>query len=187
MCLPYYYRFMKTCNKCNQEFPSTIWIEGKRKFLNKRSYCLVCSPLHNRRGYDLRKAKRPNSKSCPICSRWFKYTKNNICSSCRTSLLRYQQRKQAYEILGNQCKKCGENDADVLTCHHRNPDEKSFELSTAWGSIAWELIERELSKCDLLCANCHLKIHANENQCRFKLIEQYLNRPHGEIGSTQQT
>lgn len=52
---------------------------------------------------------------------------------------------------------------------------------TAWGNIAWNLIVEELKKCDLLCANCHLKFHVNENQKKFKLVEEYY-RPHGGIG-----
>lgn len=117
-------------------------------------------------------------KICPICSKVSKWTKNDVCSSCRAAWQRYKQRTQAYEILGNKCIKCGINDADVLTCHHRNPADKKFMLCVAWGNIAWDLIVEELSKCDLLCANCHLKIHANENQKRFKLVEGYY-RPHG--------
>lgn len=184
---------MKVCKKCNQEFPSSTWINGKQRYLHRRSYCLTCSPLHEFKGYGIRKEHtrsktcKYNHKQCPICDRIFKYTKSDICTACRTALLRHEQRTKAYEILGNKCKNCGKDDPDVLTCHHRNPDEKKFNLCNAWGSIAWELIEIELRKCDLLCANCHLKIHANENQNRFKLIENYLKRPHGEIGSTQQT
>lgn len=122
-------------------------------------------------------------KTCPICSKVFNWTKNDVCSSCRVAWLRYKQRSKAYEILGNECVKCGNNDQDVLTCHHRKPKEKSFMLCSAWGSIAWELIVDELKKCELLCANCHLKFHANENQKRFKLVENYY-RPHGGMAYT---
>lgn len=117
-----------------------------------------------------------SNKICPVCRREFKYNKNDVCSTCRIALLRYKQRKAAYAILGNICKRCGEDDSDVLTCHHRNPDDKCFELSIAWGNIAWDTILLELKKCDLVCSNCHLKIHAASNQKRFKLVEAYLGR-----------
>lgn len=165
---------MKICKKCNQEFPSSTWINGKQRYLHKRSYCLECSPLHKFKGYEIRKEQTPDKKKCPICQRVFKYTKNNVCTACRTALLRYEQRGRAYALLGSKCKNCSEDDPDILTCHHRNPDEKKFNLCSAWGNIAWELIEIELKKCDLLCANCHMKTHANENQSRFKLITEYL-------------
>lgn len=37
---------MKKCLKCGNSFPITVYIEGKRKSLNKRCYCLDCSPYN---------------------------------------------------------------------------------------------------------------------------------------------
>lgn len=88
------------------------------------------------------------------------------------AFLRYNQRTTAYNFLGGKCK-CGESDYDVLTLHHRNPEEKKFALSEAWGRYSWGVIFEEVKKCTLLCANCHLKLHANENQKSFKMVEAY--------------
>ncbi|MBX3063171.1 MAG: hypothetical protein KF726_09365 [Anaerolineae bacterium] len=35
---------MMVCEKCGASFPTAIWIDGKRRILNKRRYCLICSP-----------------------------------------------------------------------------------------------------------------------------------------------
>jgi len=35
---------MPICAKCNIQFPNAIYVEGKRKTLHKRKYCLECSP-----------------------------------------------------------------------------------------------------------------------------------------------
>src|SRR5271165_765550 len=116
------------CKQCNSKFPPSTIIDGKRVWLKTRSYCLDCSPLFSRNGYGYRKAKTPDTKVCPICDRNFKYQKNSVCTACRSTYQRHLKRSRAYEILGNKCVNCGIDDPDVLTCHHKNPEDKSFEL-----------------------------------------------------------
>ena len=59
------------------------------------------------------------------------------------------------------CQRCGENHPATLDFHHRNPKEKEILISQAvhngWGS---ERILKEIEKCDVLCANCHKRLHA---------------------------
>lgn len=66
------------------------------------------------------------------------------------------------------CKHCGENHPAVLQFHHRNPGEKEFEVSAfiyhQKGGL--KKLEAEIAKCDVLCANCHLKYHyINSPRC----------------------
>lgn len=58
------------------------------------------------------------------------------------------------------CIKCGEKNAACLQFHHRNPDDKKMEIATALAN-GWciKRILTEIEKCDVLCANCHQKIH----------------------------
>lgn len=59
------------------------------------------------------------------------------------------------------CKNCGEDERVCLCYHHTNPEEKEFELSDAAGiDLGKEKIKEELQKCEVLCANCHRKVHA---------------------------
>ena len=46
----------------------------------------------------------------------------------------------------------------ALKFHHRDPLTKSFGIG---GSHCrkWELLIKELDKCDLVCSNCHDEIH----------------------------
>jgi len=55
------HRLEKTCEKCNIVFFQTVKINGKIKSLNKRKYCLICSPFgkNNRRNLN-----GDNSKRC---------------------------------------------------------------------------------------------------------------------------
>lgn len=58
------------------------------------------------------------------------------------------------------CARCGHRVPAALDLHHRTPGEKEFALSAAYSrSIA--AIRSELSKCEVLCANCHLIEHAS--------------------------
>jgi hypothetical protein len=51
----------KICKKCKQEFKSSAIINGKRRSLTSRSYCLICSPwgvfTEHRKRYDYDKLK----------------------------------------------------------------------------------------------------------------------------------
>jgi hypothetical protein len=49
---------MKNCKKCGNQIPSTTKVNGERKSLTARHYCLECSPWGKMRGYELRKADR---------------------------------------------------------------------------------------------------------------------------------
>ena len=59
------------------------------------------------------------------------------------------------------CAVCGECRVDCLDLHHRVTALKSFELSHA-RDRSIDKIDVELAKCDVLCANCHRVLHAEE-------------------------
>lgn len=60
---------------------------------------------------------------------------------------------------------CGENHPACLQFHHRDPNEKDFNLAMAASQgYSKKRIEEEMSKCDVLCANCHLKLHHEMRQ-----------------------
>lgn len=58
------------------------------------------------------------------------------------------------------CQECGENHPACLVFHHRDPNQKDTNISKAanqgWGK---KRILVEVEKCDVLCANCHRKLH----------------------------
>jgi L-lactate utilization protein LutB len=60
-----------------------------------------------------------------------------------------------------KCMRCGEDHPACLDFHHRDPSEKDRSLSHAIGH-RWSKARmlREIEKCDVLCANCHRKLHA---------------------------
>jgi hypothetical protein len=58
------------------------------------------------------------------------------------------------------CLQCGESHPACLEFHHRDPNKKKMTISGAVRR-GWSLkrLKREIEKCDVLCANCHRKIH----------------------------
>lgn len=68
------------------------------------------------------------------------------------------------KLLGGSCEKCdlkyGGTNGAVFDFHHRDPSEKLFALNAAkLVTYAWERIEEEAKKCDLICSNCHRVEH----------------------------
>ena len=73
---------------------------------------------------------------------------------------RYHARRAVFlEQMGGKCVRCGSK--DDLHFHHRNPAEKSFEVSRRLTAAPIAVLEEEeLKKCELLCAACHKVAHS---------------------------
>jgi hypothetical protein len=72
---------------------------------------------------------------------------------------RRKLRQRAVDLLGGRCTICQYSGApEAFDFHHVNPMEKDFDISSKMTS--WKAIEKELSKCALLCCRCHREVHA---------------------------
>lgn len=73
----------------------------------------------------------------------------------------YLYKERAVNYLGGKCIKCGYNKyIGSLAFHHRNPNEKEYEIANNLNR-KWTELVKELNKCDLLCINCHYDLHTN--------------------------
>ena len=107
---------------------------------------------------------------------------NSFCRDCNKAYLKkhYRDNKQYYlnknkkrklEIRlliddikdKSSCQQCEESHPAALDFHHRDMAEKDMEVSRLSNS-GWskERILKEIQKCDILCANCHRKLHYRE-------------------------
>ena len=82
----------------------------------------------------------------------------------RATLNRFKIRENAKKQLGGKCCNCGYNKClAALQFHHREPKDKLFEITNyLWGKAQGftdDDLQKEISKCDLLCANCHAELH----------------------------
>lgn len=64
--------------------------------------------------------------------------------------------------MGGCCQICKYSKCNsALELHHIDPLDKELTLSQALSNPKkWEALENELSKCILLCSNCHKEVHA---------------------------
>jgi len=81
----------------------------------------------------------------------------------------YIKKLKAIEYLGGKCMDCGENEQFKLCFHHRESKLKDEKLSLMFGK-RWNLVRIELDKCDLLCFNCHMKLHYGVKERKEKRI-----------------
>jgi hypothetical protein len=121
-------------------------------------------------------------KKCVICETELNGNKQKFCSNKCTQKYKYQNHKtklntntyarqveksksrkfKLIELRGNiGCEKCGYiKNISALDFHHKNSNEKSFQLdSRTLGNKSWNQILEEFDKCSILCANCHREEH----------------------------
>ena len=59
------------------------------------------------------------------------------------------------------CMYCGEKEPVCLDLHHRDPSAKGGNISeVAQKGHTRERLQEEIDKCDVVCSNCHRKLHA---------------------------
>jgi len=149
---------MRICEKCGEDFPIMQKIDGKKRNLCNRKFCLKCSPFgkHNTKK-DPSQPTKTHSRNVPY-NQWTLEEKQE-------ALEKYYQRgierkRKLVEMKGGGCIECGYNKClRSLTFHHREPSTKSFCLTAREiAGFSWESILREANKCDLVCYNCHMEI-----------------------------
>lgn len=153
----------KLCLKCNEKIPLNIVINGKQRNLQNRKYCLKCSPfnVHNTKQLHCEVLegkglfKRYESMSVEEKLEYNKKIYNY------QRIKRFELKQELIKLKGGCCQSCGYNrNFAALSFHHLNPDTKLFEIDArSLISKSKELILTEVSKCKLLCMNCHQELH----------------------------
>lgn len=89
-----------------------------------------------------------------------------ICKHCEVERVRQGQLQTVEYIhsLKHRCSKCGYNaNKYALEFHHINPEEKDSSMGKytkrMFSPKVKELIDTEVAKCIILCANCHREEH----------------------------
>lgn len=77
---------------------------------------------------------------------------------------REEIRNYLNEVKDVPCCDCGERHPPyVMQFDHVDPSTKEFGLANAArDQLSWEKIKEEVAKCEIVCANCHMKrTHGN--------------------------
>lgn len=123
----------KYCASCSSILP-------KEAFSQKGTSCRECANKRSREYYD--KVKH-NAK-------WIRDRNERVKKDGVAKKLR------AIEHMGGVCQDCkGSFPPPVFDFHHLDPSEKELNLGDIMRRKDFSTIEKELSKCVLLCANCH--------------------------------
>lgn len=99
--------------------------------------------------------------------------------------LRLRNRVYIYNYLkDNCCSVCGEDRIACLQFHHTNPNDKSFEPWMSWGrDFSMKKLKEEISKCQVLCANCHA-VETATQQWRYSFITEPIDNESTRISSS---
>ena len=157
---------MLICENCKVEFPSSIKIDNKIKYLHGRKYCLKCSP------FNAHLTRSPVYKShegltviCQVCQREYIYNRHNgftikYCISCIGTIKNRLFKQKCLDYKQNVCVICEYSKCpQAMQFHHINPEIKQFGIGQG-ANRSWEKTKKELDKCILVCSRCHDEIHA---------------------------
>jgi hypothetical protein len=121
-------------------------------------------------------------RSCVVCEKPISGQKQKYCSNaCKqkdhwhrvkaqtntyhSQTIRSLRRKlELIDLFGGSCARCGySKNISALHFHHLDANLKEFKLdSRILSNRNWESILAEVSKCELLCSNCHAEEHNPE-------------------------
>ena len=108
-------------------------------------------------------AKDPELRRATVRA-WYAKTKHLSAARRREQRnLRKREISGWYAELKSQlvCSRCGEDHPACIQFHHLDPAKKEASVADAvrkgWGRAR---ILREMASCEVLCANCHAKLHA---------------------------
>lgn len=123
-----------------------------------RICCRVCERI-----WANRNSKRPDvqKKKLAIMRRWRAVNKGRERERVVARTAQKYAFLNAWKV-ERGCRECGERDPRCLDAHHRDPTEKEVNVSLVVWRWKHERLLAELAKCDVLCRNCHAKLHAAE-------------------------
>lgn len=71
----------------------------------------------------------------------------------------YRNKEYIWEYKSaHPCEKCGEKDPACLVFHHIDPTKKDSDVPKLT-KRGFKKLKDEIEKCQILCANCHNKLH----------------------------
>ena len=145
--------------------------------MNKK--CTKCLELKSADQFPFRnKSKGEKQKRCKTCTvktsrEHYRKNKSKYIKSAIRNTNKYRKinRKKIWQyLLEHPCIDCGENDPIVLEFDHLR--DKIMPVSTMVAKCrSWNVIKKEIDKCEVRCANCHRRKTALERNYYKDMID----------------
>lgn len=128
---------MKTCFKCQTQKEDSEFGANKKRVDGLQTYCKTCTRefdrvFYNKNAPKIKQRKRILNKK------------------------RYQENKSKTDKIKSEtpCTDCGKlfHPCQMQFDHLK---DKKFNVSEILQNYNWETIEKEVAKCEVVCANCH--------------------------------
>ena len=133
---------MKVCKKCLIEKEIEDFSFKDKKVGKRQAYCKECFISLRKESYKKNKnhylGKAKNRKKEIVD--WYVEIKKTM-----------------------KCQKCGFSHPAALDFHHKNENEKEYDVSQLVRNGNKDKILKEIEKCIILCSNCY-RIHHYENE-----------------------
>ena len=104
---------------------------------------------------------------CNNCHTTVHYNHNQLNKNQSNQTIKSKKvRRMLIDLKGGSCKICNlqSNINDVYAFHHIDPTTKVFNIDArVCNGYKYERLLEEVSKCDLLCHNCHSELHNPEH------------------------
>jgi hypothetical protein len=140
---------MEICPRCKRtdvEFGSRT----KNGKVTRQPYCRECNKAYHKEHYSANKKRYiENSKvrKDGLYLAFLEYLRDKVCSDC------------------------GISDPRVLEFDHRDPTEKTLEVSILVRRAGKKKLNEEIAKCDIVCCNCHrIRTLTRMNSKRLALL-----------------
>lgn len=111
--------------------------------------------------------------TCDLCSKTVKsLVRGEWCSACHTAVRRHAVKSALVAELGGACAHCGFcGHYSAFDFHHT--EGKEVTISEAIANCNTTTLRAELSKCSLVCSNCHRGEHARKGVSFRAAVDAY--------------
>lgn len=134
----------KRCSRCSRVKPTDQFAWRRIAQGQHDSYCRDCRAAYKQEHYAANRQR---------------YVTNAIAR--RDRILADRWRYLAEYLGTHPCVDCGERDLMVLEFDHLA--DKEFSIATGLPDKPWDVILKEIDKCEVVCANCHRRRSAAQH------------------------
>jgi hypothetical protein len=132
---------MKICSNCHEKKTLEEFYKCNSRKDGRQNYCKTCLLDTTKRDYI------KNNRKTLFTQR--ANERRALCKEYADNIKRE-----------NGCRCCDETEVVCLDFHHKDSEEKEHQISYLVLAKSMKKLIEEIKKCDVVCSNCHRKIHA---------------------------